>query len=254
MEDNLIKEYFVQEIGYDKFRKTATYRSTRGDYISGRDRGYLSEFDIEYITGENIELIRIYGYNLDQYTDLDFNLEFLLNDKDIVNLASCEVTRDFIYWECDISLLLKLSIADKIEFRITGGKYKIEKILDLKNALKFKGFYNALFDPEFLKTEIATEIQTIKAKDEKERNELEEKYKKQEITRKEEEIIIKEKEEKEIKGANRLIWKVTFVIYSLIVLFFIFVYPFTLGLSEIIMLLVLFPITYFIVLSSSNNN
>lgn len=63
------------------------------------------------------------------------------------------------YIESDVSFLTKCALASKIEYRVTSNWGKMsEDELNLNEIFKIKGFYNSHFDPEYLKEELLSHI------------------------------------------------------------------------------------------------
>jgi hypothetical protein len=56
-----------------------------------------------------------------------------------------------LFFITDVATLIKLATAKKIEYRLTSNGLgdSCEGELNYKESLKFKGFYNGVFDPEF---------------------------------------------------------------------------------------------------------
>lgn len=84
----------------------------------------------------------------------------------------------------DVAFLSKLVLADKIEYRLIGKIGKLcEGEFSKSDVYKIKGFYNGLFDPEFMKDDLLKQIEidiAEKQKQEEERNIKEEERKKKE--------------------------------------------------------------------------
>ena len=96
--------------------------------------------------------------------------------------------------ETDFAFLAQLANANKLEYRVLGKRGKIsEGVFNKSDLYKIKGFYNGLFDSEFMKDELSkqVEIQKLKQKIDQEENAL--KYAKdlKERQKKEREINIK---------------------------------------------------------------
>lgn len=96
--------------------------------------------------------------------------------------------------ETDFAFLAKLATAKKLEYRVIGKRGKIsEGEFSKSDVFRIKGFYNGLFDPEFMKDELLEQIEIDEA--EKQRKEEERK-------RKEEERKKKEAETQKVKPAS----------------------------------------------------
>ena len=86
--------------------------------------------------------------------------------------------------ETDFAFLAKLAIAKKLEYRVIGKRGKIsEGEFSKSDVFRIKGFYNGLFDPEFMKDELLEQIEIDEA--EKQRKEEERKRKEEERKKKE---------------------------------------------------------------------
>jgi hypothetical protein len=80
--------------------------------------------------------------------------------------------------ETDFAFLAKLASANKLEYRVIGKRGKIsEGEFSKSDVFRIKGFYNGLFDPEFMKEELLKQIDIDEA--EKQREEEEERKKKE---------------------------------------------------------------------------
>jgi hypothetical protein len=79
--------------------------------------------------------------------------------------------------ETDFAFLAQLANANKLEYRVVGKRGKIsEGVFSKSDVYKIKGFYNGLFDPEFMKDELLKQIEIDLAK----KNQQEEERKKNE--------------------------------------------------------------------------
>jgi len=86
--------------------------------------------------------------------------------------------------ETDFAFLAKLATAKKLEYRVIGKRGKIsEGEFSKSDVFRIKGFYNGLFDPEFMKDELLEQIEIDEA--EKQRKEEERKRKEKERKKKE---------------------------------------------------------------------
>jgi hypothetical protein len=80
------------------------------------------------------------------------------------------------YLEADFAFLSKLAFAKKIEYRVSSEIGKVsEGKLNKSDLLKLKGFYNSLFDPEFMKDELIEQIEEERIEEERKKNEEHEK-------------------------------------------------------------------------------
>lgn len=70
--------------------------------------------------------------------------------------------------ETDFAFLAQLANANKLEYRVVGKRGKIsEGEFSKSDVYKIKGFYNGLFDPEFMKDELLKQIEIDLAKEQK---------------------------------------------------------------------------------------
>jgi len=84
--------------------------------------------------------------------------------------------------ETDFAFLTQLANANKLEYRVVGKRGKIsEGEFSKSDVYKIKGFYNGLFDPEFMKDELLKQIEIDLAQEQKK----EEEKKKKEAEKKE---------------------------------------------------------------------
>jgi hypothetical protein len=94
------------------------------------------------------------------------------------------------YLETDFAFLAQLANANKLEYRVVGKRGKIsEGEFSKSDVFRIKGFYNGLFDPEFMKDELLEQIELDKA--EKQRKEEKRKIedKKNKINENDEKIL-----------------------------------------------------------------
>lgn len=86
--------------------------------------------------------------------------------------------------ETDFAFLAKLAAANKLEYRVIGKRGKIsEGEFSKSDVFRIKGFYNGLFDPEFMKDELLEQIdidEAEKLKKAEERKKLDEERKEKE--------------------------------------------------------------------------
>jgi len=74
--------------------------------------------------------------------------------------------------ETDFAFLAKLATANKIEYRVIGKRGKIsEGEFNKSDVFRIKGFYNGLFDPEFMRDELLKQIEIDIAEEQKEEEE-----------------------------------------------------------------------------------
>jgi hypothetical protein len=96
--------------------------------------------------------------------------------------------------ETDFAFLAKLATAKKVEYRVIGKRGKIsEGEFSKSDVFRIKGFYNGLFDPEFMKAELLEQIEI---------DEVEKQRKEEERKIKEEERKKKEAETQKVKSAS----------------------------------------------------
>ena len=87
------------------------------------------------------------------------------------------------YLETDVALLLKLALSNKIDYRIKGDAGILtEDGFSNSDLFRIKGFYNAIFDSEFMKDELLKQVEIDIAEEEKKR--LEEQKRKDEKSKK----------------------------------------------------------------------
>ena len=118
---------------------------------------------------------------------IDKVLEYIPNDYSFNSLMGRYIESLFLI--TDVATLIKLASAKKIEYRLTGnglGK-SCEGELNYEESLKFKGFYNGVFDPEFSKEELMKYAEEGLIKEEEREAEYQEYLKEMEEEEKEEE-------------------------------------------------------------------
>jgi hypothetical protein len=204
-----IKKHYVLEGEIDKFTKITEYvmpypgltldSSLITDYvIAESDIGIGSaEMKLETIyrhkNEEDILIIKIelnissFSLNYNQNILKETKVLFLLDDNEtiqtgkVIGYKSGEGLSDYgleetTFLEADFAFLSKLALANKIEYRVSGKRGNVsEGEFNKSDLFKVKGFYNSLFDPEFMKEEL---LEQIEVDLEAERKEEEERSKK----------------------------------------------------------------------------
>ena len=86
------------------------------------------------------------------------------------------VIEESTYLASDFAFLSKLAFANKIEYRVNGKRGNVsEGELSKTDLFKLKGFYNGLFDPEFMKDELLAQIEEDLAAERKKEEERKQK-------------------------------------------------------------------------------
>ena len=92
--------------------------------------------------------------------------------------------------ETDFAFLAQLANANKLEYRVVGKRGKIsEGEFSKSDVYKIKGFYNGLFDPEFMKDELLKQIEIDLAQEQKKDEERKNKEEQEKINKKDEKIL-----------------------------------------------------------------
>ena len=205
MSNERIKEHYVLEGEIDKFTKIAEYKmpypgltldsSLITDHVkaeSGLGIG-SARMRIETIyrhrNEEDILIIKvtlnITSFELEYNQNIlkDARVLFLLDDNETIQTGKVLDYKggqgplgmgqeESTYLEADFAFLSKLAFANKIEYRVSGKRGNVsEGVLNKSDLFKLKGFYNGLFDPEFMKDELLEQIEEDLAAERKEEEE-----------------------------------------------------------------------------------
>jgi hypothetical protein len=191
LESQLITEYIQSKDKLAAFLEQITGKKQKG---SG-DSSLRMELIYRHKAEQDILIIKL---NLNLYgLHLEFNesilkgaqIFLLIDDNDTLN---CGKIIDYkagagqvfgleetAHLETDFAFLAKLATAKKLEYRVIGKRGKIsEGEFSKSDVFRIKGFYNGLFDPEFMKAELLEQIELDEA--EKQRKEEERKRKEEE--------------------------------------------------------------------------
>jgi TM2 domain-containing membrane protein YozV len=170
-----IKNYYVLEGEFDKFTQTTSYEMSNPGIVLD-----VSNFDLissvilkinyQHSNESDILIIKIH-LNFANWHDKNDGLKnctisFLLDGKEVIEIGEIIkfLNDDDKWWEetylkADFALLSKLAFANKIEYRITNKKGNIsEGEFSRSDLFKLKGFYNGLFDSEFMKDELLKQM------------------------------------------------------------------------------------------------
>jgi len=196
MKEEKIKNHFVTVGEVDRFTKIAEYRTPfPGLSLDAKPcENFLKintlqprinvTLNMEVIYRQNNEqsnlifyLELFYYYSRDLQDSFNFLYEaevlFLLDDTTTLTVnrpVNFEITlvnhligvSEEISLEGDKNLLSQLAHAKKIEYRINGINGKIsEGELSKNDMMKIKGFYNFIFDPEFIKDDLLKHVEEL---------------------------------------------------------------------------------------------
>lgn len=205
MSNEKIKNHYVLEGEIDKFTKIAEYEmpypgltldaSLITDHVKAEsDLGIGSaRMRLETIyrqrNEEDILIIKVtlnissLGLNYNQNILKDAKVLFLLDDNETIQTGKVLDYKggegplglgleETTHLEADFAFLSKLAIAKKIEYRVSGKRGNVsEGELNKSDLFKLKGFYNGLFDPEFMKDELLKQIEIDIAEEQREEEE-----------------------------------------------------------------------------------
>ena len=193
MSNETIKNHYVLEGEIDKFTKIAEYEmpypgitldsSLITEHVKAESSLGIGSARIKLETiyrhknEEDILIIKVV-LNITSF-ELDFNQNILKDAKVLFLLDENETIQtgnlidyyggkglagmgleESAYLEADFAFLSKLALANKIEYRVSGKRGNVsEGELSKSDLYKFKGFYNGLFDPEFMKDELMSQIE-----------------------------------------------------------------------------------------------
>jgi len=249
--NNEIKNHFIESGEKDKFAKSQKFESK--NYINfSTDGGYnetvtaylsyvaMDSNDSDALVFELNYTARGAGFDLlSGASGILTNgiIQFLLDDDETIRLDNIlehvpnnemlgSVTQRYnekLYLISDIATLIKLASSTKIEFKISANGLGDSYVGELENSglMLFKGFYNGLFDPEFMKDNLLNYI--------KERNEIKDRYDAEEAERlealekkKQNDILEEQKakqREEDYKKQQKTI-KYVFIIIAVIVIIY----------------------------------
>ena len=201
MNNEKIKDHYVLEGEIDKFTKIAEYEmpypgitldsSLITDHVKAEsDLGIGSariklETIYRHKNEEDILIVKVIlnitSFELEYNQNIlkDAKVLFLLDDNETIQTGKVidyyggkgslgMGLEESTYLEADFAFLSKLAMANKIEYRVSGKRGNVsEGELNKSDLYKFKGFYNGLFDPEFMKDELFEQIEEDIKEDEK---------------------------------------------------------------------------------------
>jgi hypothetical protein len=207
---NQIKQHYVLEGEIDKFTKIAEYKmpypgltldsSLITDHVKAESGFGIGSARMRMETiyrhrnEEDILIIKVtlnitsFELNYNQNILKDAKVLFLLDDNETIQTGKVLDYKggqgplgmgleESTYLEADFAFLSKLAFAKKIEYRVSGKRGNVsEGELNKSDLFKLKGFYNSLFDPEFMKDELIEQIEedlVAERKKEKERKKKE---------------------------------------------------------------------------------
>lgn len=198
---NEIKKHYVLKGEIDKFTKIAEYEmpypgltldaslitdhvKAEADLGIGSASMYLDTI-YRHRNEEDILIVKVtlnissFGLNYNQNILKDAKVLFLLDDNEtiqtrkVLDYKGGESPLGFglketTHLEADFAFLSKLAIAKKIEYRVSGKRGNVsEGEFNKSDLFKLKGFYNGLFDPEFMKDELLKQIEIDNAEEQK---------------------------------------------------------------------------------------
>lgn len=126
--------------------------------------------------------ITSFGLNYNQNILKETKVMFLLDDDETIQTGSVidykggespsgMGLQETTYLEADFAFLSKLALANKIEYRITGKRGNVsEGEFNKSDLYKIKGFYNGLFDSEFMKDELLNQIKEEKEEEKRKKD------------------------------------------------------------------------------------
>lgn len=193
IETDQIKQHYVIEGEIDKFTKIAEYEmpypgltldsSLITDHVQAESGLGIGSAMMKMKTiyrhrnEEDILIIKvtlnIASFELDYNQNIlkDAKVLFLLDDNETIQTGKVLDYKggqgplgmgleESTYLETDFAFLSKLAFAKKIEYRVSGKRGNVsEGELNKSDLFKLKGFYNSLFDPEFMKDELIEQIE-----------------------------------------------------------------------------------------------
>jgi hypothetical protein len=186
---NKIKQHYVLGGEIDKFTKIA-------EYYMPFPRIFYRHIDTATSLGMEI----IYRYRNEEDNTLMIKVKlrgpyykvrnalkeamvlFLMDDNEIIQtnqvlhytIEGNDPVTESAYLKIDLAFLSKLVFANKIEYRVSGKEGIIsEGELGKTDLVILKGFYNGLFDPEFMKDELLEQVEADLAAKRKEEEEKE---------------------------------------------------------------------------------
>jgi hypothetical protein len=208
MSNEQIKKYYLTAEEIDKFTKNKKVSSKQAIKLSRVNLGikYVNlnseeaiVFKLDYRIWDKVLAVE-YSVNMEflnngvLYFLLDDNetikidkiLEYIPNDYNMNSLIGRYA--ESLFLATDVATLIKLASAKKIEYRLTANGLgdSCEGELDYEESLKFKGFYNGVFDPEFLKEELTNHAVEGNKRAEEIEKSIEEDLKKSEVEEKKE--------------------------------------------------------------------
>ena len=193
MSNEQIKNHYVLEGEIDKFTKVAEYEmpypgltldaglitdhvKAEADLGIGSARMHL-ETIYRQRNEEDILIVKVtlnissFGLNYNQNILKEAKVLFLLDDNETIQTGKVLDyeggegplgfgLKETTHLEADFAFLSKLAIAKKIEYRVSGKRGNVsEGEFNKSDLFKLKGFYNGLFDPEFMKDELLKQIE-----------------------------------------------------------------------------------------------
>lgn len=206
MNHEQIKNYYVLEGEFDKFTQTTSYEmsnpgivldvsnlDSKCDFLYSSPWNLSFKINYRHSNESDILIIKIHldfkCYWGNEGMLKNCSISFLLDGKEVSEIGEVIkfMKHDDEQWEttylkADFALLSKLAFANKIEYRLTGKKGNIsEGEFSRSDLFKLKGFYNGLFDSEFMTDELLKQIdyeknilqEKIKMEKENERTEKE---------------------------------------------------------------------------------
>lgn len=161
-----------------------------------RDKILAKEFSWDMGNLKNATLLFLLDDN--ETIKIDKVLEYIPNDYMMNQFVGRY--KENLFLITDVATLIKLASAKKIEYRLTGNGLgdSCEGELNYEESLKFKGFYNGVFDPEFSTEELMKYAEEGIIREEEIKRRIEEDIKKM----KEEEQKEKEAEAQKVKPAS----------------------------------------------------
>lgn len=213
MSNEQIKNYYLTTEKIDKFTKNQKVSSKQAITLQDINFTTVINLGISYVnlSSEDAIVFELNYMIRDKVLAAEFSedmgilkngvLYFLLDDNESIKIdkvleyipnnymmnSIMGKYKESLFLITDVATLIKLASAKKIEYRLTGNGLgdSCEGELNYEESLKFKGFYNGVFDPEFSSEELTKHaLEGNKRTDELEK-EFEEDLKKMEEEEKE---------------------------------------------------------------------